>query len=149
MKTFIGKKQDFINNREPGKFSKYRVDVVTKCHILALQNTVLVWTGSSRTAPTPPPPPPLWEFANRPDFKLMYIQTLVWNAGPQSFILVTQTNLQGERLSEELKEGKNFLGTSLIAWRPCVQPGNIMIKSPNSGQLPKVRTGRPNRSFWK
>ena len=42
MKTFIGKKRDFINNREPGKFSKYRVDEVTKCHILALQNTVLV-----------------------------------------------------------------------------------------------------------
>ena len=42
MKTFIGKKRDFINNREPGKFSKYRVDVVTKCHILALQNTILV-----------------------------------------------------------------------------------------------------------
>ena len=46
MESFMGKKQDFINKwlviREPVKFSSYRVDVVLKCHILALLNMVLV-----------------------------------------------------------------------------------------------------------
>ena len=57
-------------------------------------------------------------------------------------------DLQGEGLREELKKERTSL--VLVHEFDSLTPLNLVnIKSPNLGKFPTVRTGRPNRSFWK